>query len=280
VHGRGEVVDPLRLARFGEFQRLGAAGHRAEARNRGQQRPGVGVFGALEDAGAGAFLDHVAPVHHHHPVGDLGHHAHVVGDEQHRHADLGLQRLDQLQDLRLDGDVQRRGRLVGDQQVRPAGQRHGDHHPLAHAAGEQVRIVMEAAAGAGDADLLQDPQRRSIGLRPVHAAVVAQRLGHLEADGQHRVEAGHRLLEDHRDVVAAHLAHRRLGQGQQVAVVQEDLALDPAVRLRDQPHDRQRGDRLAGTGLADDGHRLVRRHIEVDAVDGGSPLALDPERGA
>jgi hypothetical protein len=38
-----------------------------------------------------------------------------VGDEQQRHAVARLQALEQLQDLRLDGDVERVGRLVGDQ---------------------------------------------------------------------------------------------------------------------------------------------------------------------
>jgi hypothetical protein len=37
--------------------------------------------------------------------------------------------------------------------------------------------------------------------------VQAQRLGDLVADGEHRVERGHRLLEDHRDAVAADRAH-------------------------------------------------------------------------
>jgi hypothetical protein len=45
------------------------------------------------------------------------------------------------QDLRLDGHVERGGRLVGDQQRRVAGQRHGDHHALAHAARQLVRVL-------------------------------------------------------------------------------------------------------------------------------------------
>ena len=36
-----------------------------------------------------------------------------------------------------------------------AGQRHGDHDALAHAAGHLVRIVGGAALGIGDADALQ-----------------------------------------------------------------------------------------------------------------------------
>ena len=48
-----------------------------------------------------------------------GHDTEIVRDEQHRHAGLALQLLDQLKDLRLRGHVQRRGRLVRDQQIRP-----------------------------------------------------------------------------------------------------------------------------------------------------------------
>src|SRR5690606_41456270 len=45
--------------------------------------------------------------------------------------------------------------------------------------------------------------------------------GDLAADAQHRVEAGHRLLEDHGDVVAAHPLHLPLGQGQQVGAIED-----------------------------------------------------------
>ena len=55
---------------------------------------------------------------------------------------------DQVEDLRLDRDVERGGRLVGDQQLRIAGERHGDHHALAHAARELVRILRRRAARA------------------------------------------------------------------------------------------------------------------------------------
>ncbi len=66
-----------------------------------------------------------------------------------------LQLLQQLQDLRLDGDVERGGGLVGDQQVGLVGERHGDHHPLALAAGELVRKGVEPLLGLGEADEVQ-----------------------------------------------------------------------------------------------------------------------------
>ena len=46
----------------------------------------------------------------------------------------GLEAVELFDDLRLGGHVQGRRRLIGDQQLRQASQRHGDHHPLRHAA--------------------------------------------------------------------------------------------------------------------------------------------------
>ena len=100
-------------------------------------------------------FDDLALLHHDHVVGDAAHDVEVVGDEQHRHADLRLQVLEQLQDLRLHGDVERGRRLVGDQQVGPVGERHGDHHALALAAGKLVRIGAEPLGRIDDADLGQ-----------------------------------------------------------------------------------------------------------------------------
>ena len=104
----------------------------------------------------------LAGVHHHDALRGLRHHAHLVGDQHHRHAEARLHVEQQVEDLRLDGDVERRGRLVGDQQLRPAGQRHGDHHALAHAAGELVRVVVHAPFRVGN---LHQPQHVHRGVR-------------------------------------------------------------------------------------------------------------------
>jgi hypothetical protein len=57
-----------------------------------------------------------------------------MGDEDDGRAGLFLQLKNELEHLRLDGDIQGGGRLVGDEQLRAASQRHGDHYALAHAA--------------------------------------------------------------------------------------------------------------------------------------------------
>ncbi len=91
----------------------------------------VGVPHRIEEvAGAGA-LDDLAGVHDHYPVRAGSDDAHVVGDEQDGHVKALAQLVDEVEDLGLDGDVQGRRWLVGDQQFGLAGQGHGDHHALA-----------------------------------------------------------------------------------------------------------------------------------------------------
>ena len=94
----------------------------------------------VQHRGGRALFDDHAMLHHHDAVGDLGDDAEIMGDEQDRGLLALLQLADQLQDLRLRGDVERGGRLVGDQEPRIERQRHRDHGALALAARQLVRI--------------------------------------------------------------------------------------------------------------------------------------------
>ena len=136
----------------------------------GEQHPRVGVRGAGEDVARPAPLSTTSPrAHHVDAVGEAADDAEVVGDEDDRHAEARLQLGEELEDLRLDGDVERGRRLVGDQDVGIVGERHGDHHALALAAGQLVRIGVDAPLGLGDAA----PARRSSSAR-ARAAVALE----------------------------------------------------------------------------------------------------------
>ena len=100
-------------------------------------------------------LGHLAGVHDHHPVGPAGDDPHVVGDEDDGHLELLAQVVDEVEDLGLDGHVERRGGLVGDQQLGLAGQGHGDHHPLAQAARQLVGVLVQPLGRAGHVDQVQ-----------------------------------------------------------------------------------------------------------------------------
>ena len=75
-------------------------------------------------------LHDAAAIHDDDAVDRFGDDAEIMRDHHEAHARLGLDVLDELQDLRLDGDVERGGGFVGDQHRRLAGQRHRDHHAL------------------------------------------------------------------------------------------------------------------------------------------------------
>ena len=92
----------------------------------------------------------------------------------------------QREDLRLHRHVERGGGFVGDQQLRFAGQRHGDHRPLTHAARQLVRILRQAPRHVVHAHLFEQLRRALRAPTPAHAAMRHQRLGDLVADAQMR----------------------------------------------------------------------------------------------
>ena len=71
----------------------------------------------LVDRLAVADLDDAAEVHDRDPVGDLADHREVVRDEDVGQVEVRLQVAQQVQHLRLDRDVERRDRLVADDQL-------------------------------------------------------------------------------------------------------------------------------------------------------------------
>ena len=90
------------------------------------------------------------------------------------------------------------------------------------------------------------------------------RLDHLRVDAQDRIERHHRVLEDHRDAVAAQRAHLAFGQLREVLALIQDRAADDAARRIDQADDGEAGDRLAGAGFADQAQHLAAARREND----------------
>ena len=103
-------------------------------------------------------------LHDRNAVGDLGDDAEIVGDEQDSSSLATLQIADQLQDLRLRRDIEGRRRLVRDQNPRLERKRHGDHGPLALAAGKFMRIGPARAFRVGDVDVSQKIQDATLDL--------------------------------------------------------------------------------------------------------------------
>ncbi len=99
-------------------------------------------------------------------------------------------------------------------------------------------IVLQPVGGVGQANHRQQLGRPVVGLLLLHAQVQNQCLGHLYADGQHRIERGHRVLEDHRHLPPPDAAHLSRREFQQVAAVEHDRARFNLARRRgNDPHD-------------------------------------------
>ena len=144
------------------------------------------------EVGGGRGLDDAALAHDRELAADVGDHGEVVRDEQVGEAAPPAQVDQEVEDLGLDGDVERRGRLVEQDDLRLQDQRPGDRDPLALAAGELVRVAV--AEGGAEADLGQ--RRRDAIARPVQAMDAAG-LAQDPVDGVPGVQRAVRVLEHH-----------------------------------------------------------------------------------
>ncbi len=148
----------------------------------------ISFAGMAEDRQRAALFDDPAALHDNDAIGHFGDDAHVVGDEDDRGAEFLFQLAHQFEDLCLHRHVERRRRFVGNQHFRSAGERHGDHHALAHAAGKFVRILRKTPARLGDLHRLQHLSCNRHGGVALAALMFADRFGELGADRHHRIE--------------------------------------------------------------------------------------------
>ena len=112
-----------------------------------QQRLRVRVVRAVEDDVRRAELHQPPEVEDGDPVGDVPHDAEVVRDEEVRHALLGLELDEQIEDRGLHGYVERRCRLVADDEPRIAGERARDGDALLEPARQLHRLLRQRAFG-------------------------------------------------------------------------------------------------------------------------------------
>ena len=110
-------------------------------RDCGEERLCVGVERVLENIFLGAVLHQVAEVHDAYGIGNVLNNGQVVRNEEITQISLLLQFLEQVDDLRLDGNVQGGYRLVADDEFRVQGKCTRDTDSLPLAAGELVRVT-------------------------------------------------------------------------------------------------------------------------------------------
>ena len=101
------------------------------------------ALGVRKDLFRGAGIDKKTFFHHADVVAYVLDDGEVVRDEKNRKPEVAAKVPEKVQDSRLDRHVERRDRLVGDQDLRLAGERTRDRDALALAAGKLARILVE-----------------------------------------------------------------------------------------------------------------------------------------
>ena len=121
-----------------------------------------------------------------------------MGGVKDRDPPLAAEDVQQVEDLRPDGDVQHRDRLVGHQQFRLQHQRPGDDDPLPLPAGEFGREAIPEVIGGGQAARLQrGPYPFLLFFTGASQVVNFQRLGDDVENRLARVQRFVGVLEDH-----------------------------------------------------------------------------------
>ena len=101
-------------------------------------------------------FDHAARIKDRNAVDGSGDDAKIVRDQNHAEPKPILERSKHLENLRLNGYVEGRGRLVGDQKVGIVGDCHGNHGPLPHAPRELVRVLPRALPRLRNGDQVEE----------------------------------------------------------------------------------------------------------------------------
>ena len=148
-------------------------------------------------------------------------------------------------------------------------------------------ILVHAQLGIGDSHPLEHLDGERACRLLVELLVEHDRLDDLVADGIHRAQGRHRILEDHGDVVAADGTHLsaivlepdEIDHAALLAAEADGAAHDSATRVGQQTHHRQGGYALAGAALTHYPDGFSGVHREIDAIYGMHHPVVGEEPG-
>ncbi len=209
-----------------------------------------------------AVLHHAPAVHHRDPVAQVLHDVHLVRDHDDGDPELAVHAAQQVQHVLRGLGVQRRRRLVREQDARPCRERPCDADPLLLPTGQ--------LGGVGARLVLEPDEAQQLGhTRTTSGAVPTghrQRVPDVARDGARAQQV--ELLEDHADP-EAYAAQLGLRQRRDVPAADDDAPARRGLQRVDQAHQC----RLAGARVADDAEDLPGGDVERDVVDGADGLA-------
>src|ERR1700722_6339851 len=157
-----------------------------EARSRVDQFARIRVRRVGEHARSFADLDDAPAIQGRGRLADMRDDGEIMADQEKGQARLALEIAHEVQRLRLHRDVERRHRLVCDDEPRSRDERARDGDALALAAGKPMRLLR--GAGRLEADGLERGLNALEALRPARSAESRQRLSDDFLDALTRVE--------------------------------------------------------------------------------------------
>ena len=140
-----------------------------------------------------------------------------------------------------------------------------------------MRVVAGTCGRVGDLHPFEHLDRDLPRLGLAEVAVRPDLLGDLVPDGIGRVQARHRFLEDHGDVVTADLTEVSRGEAHEVTSLEEGRPAGPAAPGGQQSHHGQGRNRLARAALTDQPEGLAPSHREGGVFHHREPLAVREE---
>ena len=214
-------------------------------RDRAEKRRRIRVSHRRENGFDVALLDHTARIEDRNAVGVARDKTEVMSDQHDRHSGVAPELLEQLENLRLYRHVERRRRLVGDQHARAERDCHRDQRALACAAGELMRIFVDAPARIRNLHALEQCDRPFARLAFPDRKMRTQHFADLRADRENGIQRAQRVLKYHRDGRAAQRPNRIRPQPQQIHTIEQHFAGDYARRGRRDAERREKRHRFS-----------------------------------
>ncbi|MNC25182.1 hypothetical protein D3C75_732590 [compost metagenome] len=191
------------------------------------------------------FFHNASGVHHGNRIRHFGNNAQIMGDQHDSRSHFPVQLVQEVENLGLDGHIQRGCRLIGNQHPRLAQYCHGNHNPLAHAAGQLKGILLQARLGRRNAHYPENLQHLRLRFLAGSLLMDSDYLTELVPDSKKRIQADHRLLKDHGYLIATVSAHFLFRFQHQVLTVQQNAPFHLCGGRSKQPHDGFGGDAFA-----------------------------------
>src|SRR5450756_1945622 len=252
-----------------------------EFRNGRQQTVRVRVTRRLEDLFGRRVLDNLAGIRDGDGLCHFSDDGEVVGNDENGHTRFRQQAAHQVQNLRLDGDIERRRGFIRDQELRVRGQCHGYHDPLTHTAAHLMGVLAEAPFGLGDTYQVKHLDSTLLRLGVIDLLMQSNGFANLIPNRVDRIERRHGFLEDHGDFVTTYHAHLFFILLEKVFPMEEDLASDDLTRrVGNKAHDREGCNGFSATRLAHQAYNLSPVNSQINAIHGRNNTVLRVEERA